>query len=92
MNSLKKKYYSGSKFKKSISKKTLDVVNPSNLKILGLVYLFIWGCDGLTVEISIEACDGMLVVFPNRFLTRSFSMSLQLQRNSLVVQPTDAYM
>ena len=37
MNSLKKKYYSGSKFKKSISKKTLDVVNPSNLKILGSI-------------------------------------------------------
>ena len=37
MKSLRQKYYSGSKFKKSISRKTLNVVNPSNLKVLGSI-------------------------------------------------------
>ena len=37
MNSYSQKYYSGSKFKRSISKKTLEVINPSNLRVLGSI-------------------------------------------------------
>ena len=37
MNSYSQKYYSGSKFKRSISKNTLEVINPSNLRVLGSI-------------------------------------------------------